>query len=121
MCQLETNKNENYIDYIQFCQYLLDKKCDYGNKNVNFELLSRYRYKFQQTYKEFEKDLELKTISKYTSYIPMDYGWNTHLNESLIDKRTLGYLDTDAEFDWVSKRNSLYPIKTLGDANCLVN
>jgi hypothetical protein len=67
-------------------------------------------------------DLNSDEISKYTTYIELEkIIFDKKLLESVIHFNVLNKLEKNYVINWYSNTALFYPIKTLGDGNCLVN
>lgn len=105
---------------------------------------------FYNEYMQMLLLFEIDKINKYTSYLELDKifaNCNTSSSSGngaavatsksqprqsldskilnmkkrlIVDVRTLNTLSRKCELNWLKAVNSLYPIKTIGDGNCLV-
>lgn len=112
---------------------------------VNYEVLNDYKLKCRETsttVQEFLLLLKIDRMNRFTTYIPVcklfeqsdeNYNISTFRNKQtfkysllnskkklFVDTHTLKVLERNKELNWIPMLNSLYPIRTLGDGNCLV-
>lgn len=115
------------------------------NKIVDFQILNTYQVRLKNNFEIFQEHLllhEIRNINQYTSIIPLGvFFQNSEMNQSyftfqhrtkinyaiilmkkklFIDMKTLKILNKSKQINWSSSLISLYPVKTLGDGNCLV-
>lgn len=119
------------------------------NRIVNYELLARFKKTFLRFYNDYNRHMllfEIDEVNKFTSYLELDRIFvhctsgvmtntaNTAAGRGttcemamlaakrklIVDTRTLNTLQRKLELNWFRVANSLYPIKTIGDGNCLV-
>ena len=112
---------------------------------VDFNILNFHKQEFKPIYSHLREYLllfEIGKINKYTTFIPLSKFFersdeNYHksyisgekmfnftqmaIKKSLcVDMKTLRVLERNKVLNCLKNTNSLYPIKTLGDGNCLV-
>ena len=116
------------------------------NKIVDFNILNSYQVRLKQNFEIFQEHLllhEIRSINQYTSIIPLGvFFQNSEMHQSyftfhssrskinysiilmkkklFIDMKTLKIFNKSKQINWSSSLISLYPVKTLGDGNCLV-
>jgi hypothetical protein len=111
------------------------------NRIVDYELLGKCKKTFYTFYNEYMQLLllfEIDNINKYTSYLELDklfanceetrrytksalnYTMLNTRKKLIVDIKTLRTLNRNFELNWLNLANSIYPIKTIGDGNCLV-
>lgn len=108
------------------------------NRIVNYELLGRIKKKFLTFYNDYMERLllfEVDQINRFTCYLELDKifeNCSTSARTSLdsrilankkkliVDMKTYRSLTRNHELNWMKNATSLYPIKTIGDGNCLV-
>lgn len=112
---------------------------------VDHQVLNDYKLKCRETYtsvQEYLLLLKIDRINRFTTYIPVsklfepsDENYNISYFRSkrtfkysllnskkklFVDTHTLRVLEKNKELNWIPMLSSLYPIRTLGDGNCLV-
>lgn len=118
------------------------------NKIVDVNILNNYQARLKDIFEIFQEHLllhKIRDINHFTTNIPLSvlfqnsemssssyFGLSLNrpkLNYSIInmkkklfiDMKTLKILNKSKQINWSSSLISLYPIKTLGDGNCLVS
>jgi hypothetical protein len=115
------------------------------NKIVDFNILNHYQTRLKDHFEHFQEQLllhKIKEINQFTSLIPLSVFFQNsempssyfnfqsrnktnfqiiHMKKKLfIDMKTLKSLNKSKQINWSSSLISVYPVKTLGDGNCLV-
>lgn len=107
------------------------------NRIVDLDTLDYYKRKYQSLYNIYQESILLmqeRNFNNLSSFIPLskvfeyvalnNNGWDFNLlnkkKKALVDTKTLKSLTRHKELNWLQSTNSLYPIKTIGDGNCLV-
>jgi len=125
---------------------LINKRKWPKSRIVNFNILNLFKQECKPIYSQMQEYLllfKIKSINKYTTYIPLSkYFERTDENyianyttgkrsfnftqmsmkkKLCIEMRTLRVFERNKVLNCLGLFNSLYPIKTLGDGNCLVS
>lgn len=108
------------------------------NRIVNYEFLERFKktsFRFYNQYMEMLLLYKIGIVNKFTAHLELDKifancnsGSRGSLDPQLlvtkkrliVDVKILNTLQRKLELNWFRFANSLYPIKTIGDGNCLV-
>jgi hypothetical protein len=112
-------------------QYAVKMKC-----SIDFDILADYKFQLNALYSTIQEHLllfKIDEINKYTSYIALNqissnsssldeikYEQINLKKKLLVDVNALTTLEENKQLNWVSYFNSMYPIMTIGDGNCLV-
>ena len=123
---------------------LINKRKWPKNRIIDYGILNNFKNQCKPIYSNAQEILllfKIKNINKFTTSIPFSKffdrtdenfisvsasvrGFNfTQLSlkkKMCVDMKTLRVLERNKELNWYNMFNSLYPIKTLGDGNCLV-
>lgn len=121
-----------------------------NNRRVDYELLEKHKKNFLSYYSKFMESivtLDIQQFTKYTSFIELNrvldncsetttmssrssYGNSSvqlnfsllnQIKKSIIEVDTFKILNEQKELNWLKLANTLYPVKTIGDGNCLVS
>ena len=134
------NYDNELIDFVEFSNLkfnnkLINKYQERGNKSSECLITSLLTLEEGDDVDEDEVDdddydsnsnkqvdLNSDEISKYTSYIELEkIRFDRKLLELVIHFNVLNKLEKNNVINWHSNTALFYPIKTVGDGNCLVN
>lgn len=105
---------------------------------VDFDVLTKYQIQSQTDFSEIQELLlyldQIERLNKHTSFLPLNklfkhvgtpgsYHFellNTK-KKLIVDTSVYKVLKKNRQINWSSTLNKLYPIKTIGDGNCLVS
>lgn len=101
------------------------------NRIVNYEQLGRFKRTCLRFYNQYMEKLllfQIPDINKYASHLDLDKIITSESSSMaiaekkrlIVDVRILKSLEAKEELNWLPGTNSLYPILTIGDGNCLV-
>ena len=108
-------------------------------REVDLDLLKTHQQKFNEKFSQLQEEIlllndnysKISKLNSYSSFIPLnklvdekqpiDFELLLAKKKLLVDMSTCMSMNKKKELNWASNLCRLYPLKTIGDGNCLVN